>query len=287
MVNNLLNKADYAEDIFFIILGSFISSIGVNMFIVHAKLLSGGVTAIALIIQYLLKIQAGFIIIILNIPLFILSYFKLNKKFTIYSIVGTLSLSISLILTNPIGNILHLNDILLFSLYGGVFNGIGFGLVFSHGGSTGGFDIISMLIRKKYCNYDLGKISFSINFVIIFVSSFIFGVSSALYTIVSIYTSTLVLDKVVKGLNRRKIVFIITNKEAEISKQIMANLKRGVTWLYGEGAYTKEQKKVLFCIISLSQLPELKAIVKSVDGRSFVTIIDASEVEGMGFVNRI
>lgn len=274
---------DNIIDFTFIILGSLIGSVGVNMFLTHAQLLSGGVTGIALMLQYLFKIQASYIILLLNIPLFILSALKLDKKFTVYSLVGLLSFTIGLMLTHPISNILNLNDKLLFCLYGGVVNGLGFGLVFVHHGSTGGFDIISMLIKKKYSNFDLGKISFCINLTIVAVSALIFGLPSALYTLIAMYITTFVLDKVIKGFNQTKSVLIITDKEEEISKRILKDLNRGVTYLYGEGAYTEERKKIIYCIIPLSQLPELKSIVKSIDNKAFVSISDAYEVHGKGF----
>ena len=282
MDTKFLNKNNII-DLLFIILGSFLGSIGVNMFLIHAKLLSGGVTGLALIFQYLFKIQAGYIILILNIPLFILSMKKLNKKFTIYSLVGTLSFSLSLILTHPISNILNINDKLLYCLYGGVINGIGFGLVFVHHGSTGGFDIISMLIKMKYSNLNIGKISFGINLVIVTISAFIFGLPNALYTLIAMYITSFVLDNVVKGLNQTKSVFIITDNEEEVSERIMTILHRGVTYLYGEGAYTKEHKKILYCIVPLSQLPVLKNIVTTIDTKAFISISDASEVQGKGF----
>lgn len=239
MDTKFLNK-DNIIDFLYIIFGSFLASIGVNMFLIHAKLLSGGVTGLALIVQYLFKIEAGYIILLSNIPLFILSLKRLDKKFTIYSLVGTLSFSLSLVLTHSISNILNINDKLLYCLYGGVINGIGFGLVFTHRGSTGGFDIVTMIIRKKRSNLNIGTISFIINLIIVSISAFIFGLPSALYTLIAMYITSFVMDNVVKGLRQTKSVFIITEKEEEVSKLIMMNLHRGVTYLYGEGAYTKE-----------------------------------------------
>ena len=282
----IFNK-DNLIDVSFIIFGSFIGSIGINMFLIHSKLLSGGTTGIALIFQYLFKVQAGYTILLLNIPLFILSGFKLNKKFTIYSIIGTVTLSLSLIFTHPVANILNINDNLLYCLYGGVVCGLGYGLVFAHNGSTGGFDIISMLINKKYTNFNIGKIGFIVNLFIVSISSFIFGLPTALYTLIAMFITSIVLDNVIKGLGQKKLVFIITEKEEEIADKIMTQLNRGVTNIYGEGAYTKKQKKILYCIIPLSQLPELKNIVKTIDDMAFLTIADASEVEGKGYRHMI
>ncbi|OAA83502.1 YitT family protein [Clostridium ljungdahlii] len=280
-------KKDDIINVMLIIFGSFLGCISVNMFLTHAHLLSGGVTGIALIIQYLFKIQAGYVVLILNIPLFILSIIKLNKRFTIYSLIGMLTFSIGLILTQPISNILHINDNLLYCIYGGVLNGIGFGIVFSYHGSTGGLDIIAMLIRKKHSNFDIGKISFYINLIIVSISAFIFGIPNALYTLIAMYLTSAVLDKVVQGLYKSKSVIIITDKERDVTKHILKDLNRGVTMLYGEGAYTEKQKKILFCIIPLSQLPELKKIVTSCDKKAFISISDASEIMGKGFKKAI
>lgn len=140
-----------------------------------------------------------------------------------------------------------------------------------------------MLIKKKYSYLNIGNISFGINLIIVSIGAFIFGLPNALYTLIAMYTSSLVLDNVVKGLNQSKTVFIITEKEEEVSNLILTKLHRGVTYIYGEGAYTKETKKILYCIIPLSQLPELKNIVTSLDDKAFISISDTSEIQGKGF----
>lgn len=284
-MNILKLRKENIIDLLYITSGSLIGSVGINMFLSHAKLLSGGITGIALIFQYLFNIEAGVLVIVLNIPLFILSFIKLDKKFTIYSLTGMIVLSVSLILTHPVSKIVNINDKLLYCIYGGVINGIGYGLVFAHHGSTGGFDIVSMLIKKKYSNLDIGTIIFSINLFIVGISAVLFGLPVALYTLIAMYIQNFVLDHVVKGLGRKKLVFIISNKEDEIEQLILTRLKRGATVLYGEGAYTDEERKVLYCIIPLSQLPELKRIVTRLDDKAFLTIVDAAEVQGKGFTH--
>ena len=274
-------------NLMFTLVGGILCAVSVNMFLVNAKLLSGGITGIALIAQYLFKFPAGYTVLILNIPLFLLSLFKLEKKFTVYSLVGIMTFTLALIFTRTISGILDINDPLLYCIYGGVISGIGGGLVFSHSGSLGGFDIIVMLIKKKYTNFNVGQISFGINLILVAFGAIVFGLPSALYTLIAMYTSSFVLDRVVKGLNQSKAIFIITDTEEEIADAIMARLGRGVTYLYGEGAYTRQQKKVLYCIVPLSQLPELKEIVKGADDRAFISISDASEIQGKGFKKAI
>lgn len=269
-------------DVIIIFIGCLIASLGVNVFLVHAKLLSGGATGLALIIQYLTGFKAGYTVFIINIPLFILSYFKLSKHFTYYSAIGMLSLSLSLIITEPLTSSIYLNDTLLYCIYGGVLCGIGYGLVFSRNGSTGGTDIITMLIRKKYTG-DIGKVGFILNCIIITVGAAFFGLPRALYTLISIYIQGLVLDKVVKGIYKKQLLLIITEKEEEVKEYILVNLHRGVTSLLAEGGYTQAERKMLYCIVSLSQMVELRQTILQIDPKAFISIIDVSEVNGRGF----
>lgn len=277
---------DNIKDILLIFLGCFIASLGVNLFLVHAKLLSGGVTGIALILEYTLKVPAGISVLIINIPLIILSYKKLDKCFTIYTTIGMLSLSLSLIITKPLSYFINMDhDLLIFCIYGGVLCGIGYGLVFLRHGSTGGTDIITMLIRKKYSNFNIGSLGFSISLTIIIIGAIIFGLPQALYTIISLFTQSVVLDKMLKGFNSRKLLLILTCKENEIIQYVIKDLNRGITSLFAEGEYTHNRKKMLYCIVSSHQMVELKTAVHKIDPNAFITIIDTSEVRGKGFLN--
>lgn len=273
-------------DVLFIFIGCIISSLGVNLFLSHAKLLSGGATGIALILEYTTGMPAGIAILIINIPLLIISYKKLDKSFTLYTTIGMLSLSISLMLTKPFTNLINLqNDMLIFCIYGGVLCGIGYGLVFLRNGSTGGTDIITMLIRKKYSNFNIGTLSFSLNLLIIILGAFIFGLPQALYTLISLFIQSIVLDRVLKGFSSKKLLLILTNKEDEVINYVIKDLHRGVTSLLAEGEYTHDKKKMLYCIVTARQMILLQNIVRQIDPTSFITIIDISEVRGKGFIN--
>ena len=171
----LIKSKNFYVDILVIIIGSFISSLGVNLFLSTAKLLSGGVTGIALILQYLWEVPSGITVFLLNIPLFFVSYKYLNKRFTIYTAIGMLSFSTALMITKPLSTLVQVDDMLLYCIYGGVLSGIGSGLIFYRNGSTGGTDIITMVIRKKYSNFDIGQVGFAFNLIIVSVSIFIFG----------------------------------------------------------------------------------------------------------------
>jgi len=281
-----LNKADIIRRAFIIAIASLISSVGLNMFIIPHKLLSGGVSGIALIVQYLSGIQAGIIIILINIPLFVLSIKELDKEFTILTIIGTVCQSIFLILTRNVSQLYFAKDMILSCIYGGVMHGIALGLIFSNHGSLGGTDIISMIIRRRY-NFEIGKISFGINLLIVSIGSIFFGIERGLYTLISMYIVSAVMDKVINGFDIKKMILIVTDKEKEIIENIQTDLKRGCTLLYGIGTYTKSPKKIIYCVVTLSQVPKVKSIVESCDTYAFMTIIDTSEILGKGFKKSI
>lgn len=272
-------------DILFIFLGCIIASLGVNLFLSHAKLLSGGATGIALILEYTVGLPAGLMVLIINIPLILISYKKLDKFFTVYTTIGMLCLSTSLIITKPLSNLIALDDLLLLCIYGGALCGLGYGIVFLRNGSTGGTDIITMLIRKKYSNFNIGSLGFSLNLIIIIIGAIIFGLPQALYTLISLFIQSTVLDRVLKGFSSKKLLLILTKKENEIINFVINDLHRGVTSLVAEGEYTHDHKKMLYCIVTARQMIELKTVVLSIDPNAFITIVDISDVRGKGFIN--
>ncbi|MBU3192288.1 YitT family protein [Clostridium bowmanii] len=287
-----LSRADLKElfkKIVLIILGSFILSVAVNLFVIPNKLLSGGLSGIGLTLQYIFNMPMGVTILILNIPLLILSILKINKKFTALTILGTISFSLFLILTASLNNVLapvEESYRLLYCIYGGVLSGIGIGIVFSNEGSTGGMDIIAMYVKKEY-GIEIGIVSFMINFLIVAVGSVLFDFKVGLYTLIAMYITSAVMEKVINGLNRRKMLLIVSEKEKEVSDAIMNNFNRGVTILYGEGAYTNHRKNVMYCVVSLVQLPQIKRVIKDIDQEVFISIIDIAEVQGNGFKSPI
>lgn len=280
-------KSEFIKKSLMISMGSIISSIGVNLFIIPSKLLSGGLSGVSLIIHYLFNIPMGLLLLLLNIPLLILSILKIDKKFTLFTVIGTLSLSLGLIITEPLTLLLSpVSDVnrLLYCIYGGAIGGLGSGVVFSNQGSTGGIDIISVLAKRKY-NMDIGMASFAINLIIVTIGSIFFGIIVGLYTLISMYISSAVMDRVLKGFSRQKMLIIVTKKTDVVASAIMNKLHRGITILYGEGAYTKEKLNIIYCIVSPTQLPKIKQLVREIDADAFLSITDTSEVQGKGFIN--
>lgn len=284
-MKDLIKSKNFYIDVIVIILGCFIYSLGVNLFLTNAKLVSGGVTGIALILQYVSEIPSGVTVFLLNIPLFFISYKFLSKRFTLYTAIGMVSISLSLILTKPLSSLVQVNDMLLYCIYGGVLCGVGMGLVFYRNGSTGGIDIITMVIRKNYSNFEIGKLNFAFNLIIVAIAALIFGLPQALYTLISMFIQGTLLDKVLNGFTSKKLLLILTEKENEIINYVINDLHRGITSIMAEGEYTHSKKKMLYVAITSSQFISLKSKILRIDPKAFITIIDASEVKGKGFIN--
>jgi uncharacterized membrane-anchored protein YitT (DUF2179 family) len=269
-----------------VIFGSLLSAIGINMFLVNAHLYSGGVSGIAILIQYATNIPSGYIIGIVNVPLLIISYKKLNTRFTVYSLIGTVAYTVFLILTKNMQNIVSIHDTLLYCVYGGFLNGVGIGLTYANHGSMGGFNIISMLVKKKHDNFDVGQIQFVANIVIVIVGVILHGLPIALYTVISMFITSFMMDKIIHGLSKKKLLFIVTDRENEVCKYINSNMQRDATFLHGESLNGKE-RKILYCVAQLAHLPELKYRILTIDPNAIISVVDAAEVDGNGYTKSI
>jgi uncharacterized membrane-anchored protein YitT (DUF2179 family) len=268
-----------------IILGSAISGVAFNLFIIPNKLLSGGISGIALILNYLFNINTGLMIFIFNIPIFILGYKFVDKEFIFLSLIGMASFSVWIEVFSFLRETVLVPDIMLACIYAGVMNGIGLGIVLKNRASQGGIDIIAVIF-KKYFSMSIGSTSLMINIFIVVVASFITNLNLAMYTLITMYIASAVIDRIQQGFDIRKSVMIITAKEKEVAEEIFNHLVRGVTYLEGEGAYTGDRKRVIYCIVSLNQLAKLKQIVREIDENAFITVSDTAEVMGHGFKNR-
>ena len=267
---------------FGVILGCLIAASSINLFVVPSHLLTGGVTGIAMIVYYLADLPIGLQTLLYNLPLLIMSYKLLGKNYTLDVIIGTVVFSICLDATRFLNAYAPADDLMLASIYGGIFNGIGYGIVFRMNGSTGGFDILGAII-KKYYSMNMGTVIFGFNCVIVSIAGFLFGIEPAMFTLICMYTNSIVTDKVIAGLNRRKAVLIVSEKSKEIADGIMNEVKRGVTFLHGAGAFTGNEKNIVMVVVSLTQIAKLKIVVNAIDRNAFMIIMSASEVMGRGF----
>jgi uncharacterized membrane-anchored protein YitT (DUF2179 family) len=279
-----MNRMRILRKLFFIVLGNLLCAIAFNGFFIPSQLLSGGVGGIALMLRYLLDIPTGITVFLINVPIFIIGAKMVDREFIIYAFISMVAFSTLLTVTAGIGGYFVMEDILLGAIFGGVLNGVGMGLMFRNRLCQGGLDIIATIIKKKF-NLNISTGLMILNTTIVSLSSVLFGFSSAMYTIISMYVGYQVVDKVQMGLNVRKNVFIISDKSDELSDEILTSLHRGVTLLEGTGAYTKQGKKVIYCIVNSNEVVKLKALVDKIDPAAFLTINDVVEVRGSGFVN--
>ncbi len=270
-------------DILVIAIGSFIYAISVVVFLDPNKVAPGGVTGIAMVLNYAFPfLPLGVLIIVINIPLFFAGAKVEGKPFLIKSILGTGFVSVFIDLLD--GFYTYTDDQILATLYGGILMGLGLGIIFTRGATTGGSDIVSRLLKRKVPHLSMGRLMLLLDLFVIALAAAVFGhISYALYAIVSIYISSIVIDKVLYGFDMDKVAFIVTKSPDSVIKDIDEQLERGATILHAEGAYSGNKTNVIMCAIKVRQIALFKQIIKNADPESFVIISDAREVLGDGF----
>ena len=266
-------------------LGAIINEVGNNTFLIPHQLFSGGVSGVAMLLYFLFSWPIGIQIILLNIPIFYAAYRLLDRDYVICGIFGMVIFSLATDATRFLADLNFIDDTLLAAIYGGVISGIGAGMIFRVGGSAGGTDTIATII-KKYYSLNVGFVGFSINVFLMIVAAALFGVKPAMYTLLSFFVSSQVTDAVIEGLNRKKTIMIISDKNEEIADAILDEVGRGATFLEGTGAYTGQDKKVLFVVVTLTQISKIKFIAEKTDPHAFMIVQDAAEVLGHGFSSK-
>ena len=264
-----------------ITLGCFIASASINLFLVPSHLLTGGATGIAIIVYYLTGLPIGLQTLLYNIPILIASWKTMGREYTIDVVIGTVIFSVALDLLKFLNVYAPLSDSMLSAIFGGVFNGIGYGIVFRMNGSTGGFDVIGAIV-KKYWSLSMGGAIFAFNCIIMCIAAFLFGIAPAMFTLICMFVNATVTDRVVAGFNHRKAVLIVSDQAQAIAKSIM-EFGRGVTFLHGQGAFTGKERNVVFVVVKLTQLSKIKLITHTVDPHAFMIVMSANEVMGRGF----
>ena len=264
------------------IIGTAIMAFGISAFLLPNQLSSGGLSGIATITYYLLKIPMGAMIMALNIPLFILAGYRLGKEFFAKSLIGTVSLSAFIDIFDKYPAIT--NDRFLACIYGGSLIGIGTAIILKVGASTGGTDLIATVIKGYNPYISMSRYLIIMDIVIISLNVLFFKhIEIGLYSAIAIYLYGQMIDIIFEGVYYTKLLFIISDKNEEISKVIGENVKRGVTGLYGKGMYKNEDKLVLICAASRNDTAKIKDIAKKVDENCFIVIGNVREVLGKGF----
>lgn len=265
-----------------IIAGCALTCVGFDLFLIPAHLLTGGISGIAFILYYVTGVPAGLQNLIYNIPILFFAYRVFGRLYAVDTIVGTVVQSLLLDAFHFMITWQVCTDPMLSGIFGGVLAGIGFGMIFRANANTGGLDVVAA-ITKKYYSVNMGTVVFSLNLLIIIGSMALFGTEIGLYSLVSIYATAELTNRVAAGLNREKSIIIISPASKEICADIMQHVRRGVTYLDGRGGFSEEPKGILFVVVSLTQVSRVKTIVYHYDPQAFMIVSSTSEVSGKGF----
>ena len=264
------------------LIGALIMAIGTSLFLLPNQLSSGGIAGVATIFYYLLKIPMGTTMLAFNIPLFVFAVYKIGKNFFIKSMIGTISFSIFIDLLDQIPALT--SDRFLACIYGGIIIGFGTAIILKANSSTGGSDLISFIAKSYNPMLRTSNIIVIIDVIIVALNVLFFKeIEIGLYSAIAIYIMGKMIDIVFEGVYFTKLIFIVSEKNEKIAKEIGENIKRGTTGLYGKGMYTQKEKLVLMCAASRGDVARVKNIAREIDPKSFIIITNSREVVGLGF----
>ncbi|WP_026694256.1 YitT family protein [Peribacillus kribbensis] len=267
----------------FLTLGALLMATGLEIFLVPNQVIDGGITGVSIMLSSVTGWELGIFLIIINAPFIYLGYKQIGKTFAFSSIYGITALSLFATLFHPVPAFTE--DILLATIFGGMAIGIGIGLVIRNGGALDGTEILAIVINKRV-PFSVGEIVMFLNIFILGAAGFVFSWDRAMYSILAYVIASKAIDTVVGGLEESKSVWIISDYIHEIGDAINARLGRGVTYLHGEGAYSGEDKKVVFCVITRLEESKLTSLVEDIDPSAFLAIADIAEVRGGRFKKR-
>ena len=275
--------SEYFVQYALIALGSALFAAGFQFFLYPNSIIVGGVSGIAMIINYLTELPVGVLNIVLNIPLFIIAWRHFGTRFIVSSFVGML-LSSVLVDLFALTNYSPTDDMLLACIIGGAVKGFGLGIIYYAGTTTGGTDIVAKFVRLKFPYINFGTLLMLTDAVIIIAFAAIFKeVEGAMYAVISMFVVSKVIDLVLYGIDNSNVCYIISEKSDQLVQDITDRLHRGVTILEGEGAYSHQNKQVLLCVVKRTQIADIRKIIKNIDENAFFIITDAKNVFGKGF----
>lgn len=276
------NVKNISIEIIETIVGAFIMAVATSLFLLPNQLSSGGFAGIATILYYFLKIPMGISILAFNIPLFLFAGYKLGKRFFIKSIIGTITFSLSIDILDKLTPLTQ--DRFLACIYGGIIIGLGTAIILKANSSTGGSDLISLLVKKYNSDIRTSNVIIIVDTIIVGLNVLFFReIEIGLYSAIAIYLMGKMIDIIFEGIYFTKLVIIISNKSQEISEEIGDKVGKGTTGLFGKGMYTNEHKTILMCAASRGDVSRVKQTAKKIDPKSFIIITNAREVVGLGF----
>ena len=277
-------KKEIAHAYFQIIVGCVIGAAAYPLFLVPNNIAPGGLTGAATILNYLFRWPVGTVSLLMNIPLFVIGYRTMGRIFAFRSLVATLlfSVLIDVLPLQPI-TVEPVLDPLLGTLFGGVLLGIGLGLILRGGATTGGTDMIARMVHRRFNFITVGMFLFALDCVVVLAAALFIGRAQALYALINIYVCSRVIDDVMVGFGGNKACFVMTGSWESITKRVMEEIGRGVTYLEARGAYSGKSQPVVMCVTSRQEMTALKRIVQEEDEKAFMFITDAHEALGEGF----
>lgn len=282
-IHQTLSKVQILKRAIFIFLGAAFVSVGLEIFLVPNQVIDGGIVGVSIIFSYLSGIPLGIYLFLLNIPFLIIGYKQIGKTFAISTLFGVTIMSIGTFLLHPVPVLTE--DPLLAAVFGGIILGIGVGLVIRFGGSLDGTEIVAILFNKRL-PFSVGEVVMFFNIFILGSAGFVFGWDRAMYSLIAYYIAFKMIDVTIEGFDESKSIWIISDKHKVIGDTLLSRLGRGVTYLNGEGGYTGDEKKVIFCVITRLEEAKLKSIVEEVDPSAFLAIGNIHDVKGGRFKKR-
>lgn len=285
----ITGKKPWYLEYLLIIIGTGLMATAITSCFDAAGMVTGGFSGIAIIVKAGTKGLYGNGVplwvtnLVLNVPVFILAAKIKGFSFVKKALMGDISLTVWLAVL-PAWKLSE--DILLAALYGGILQGVGIGLVFLGGGTTGGTDLLAAIIQKYMKHYSIAQVMQFVDGAVVVAGMYVFGVERALYAIIAVYLVTKVSDGIIAGLKFSKAVYIITDKPDEVSRMVMEDIDRGITGIRAKGMYSGNDKLMLFCVVGKKELVHLKEMIDEIDPKAFVIVGDAREVHGEGFIEK-
>lgn len=273
-----------AKEYGIITFGVMLAALGISQFLAPHAIVSGGVSGIAIIINRLTGFPVGVSVLLMNIPLFVAGVIFLGKGFGLKSLYGAFVFSLFLDATAT--DLILTENLLMSALFGGALIGIGFGFMFLSGATSGGTDILAALLNNAIPAIDIGKWFFIIDIVIISISTAFFRNTELLLSgVIALALNSFVLDYIILGANKAKLVYIISNQSTQISAEITKQINRGVTGIAVRGMYTGEERNMLMCVVKRFELQRLEEIVERIDKNAFIIFTQARKITGQGFIS--
>lgn len=273
----------WIKNIIFLTFGAVITGCALETFLVPNKIIDGGIIGISMILSHVSKFNLGLLVLLLNTPFIVLAFKKLGKKFVLQTAYANIILALSL---NFFHHFRATQDLLLATVFGGIILGIGVGLILKNEGSLDGTEVLSLLVSKKF-GFSVGEFIMGINIFIYLVAGVVFGWESAMYSIMTYFIVSKVIDIVMEGFNSSKSVRIISDEASVIGQALIERLDISVTYLQGIGGYTGQDKDLIYCVISRLELPKMIEIIQEIDPKAFVSVVDVHEVYGGRFRKKI